>query len=40
MNLEGVTGVMEGWRRGAQTAISRVVVGGIGILGRRQVTPR
>ena len=39
-NPPGVTGVRKGQRGGAQKARSMVVVGGIDILGRRQVTPR
>ena len=38
--MEGVTGARKGWRGGAWTARSRVVSGGIGMLGQRQVTPR
>ena len=35
----GVTGAREVWKGGARTERSRVVAGGIGMLGRRQVTP-
>ena len=35
-----MTGAREGRRGGARAAMSRVVAGGIGMLGWRQVTPR
>ena len=35
-----MTGARDGNRGGAQTGSSRVVAGGIGMMGRRQVTPR
>ena len=40
MNPEGVKGAREGRKGGAWIARSRVVAGGIGMMGRRQVTHR
>ena len=39
-NTAGTTGAREGRRRGARTVRSRVVAGGIGIMGRIQMMPR
>ena len=35
-----MTGAREGWRVGARTAMSRLVVGGISTMRNIQVTPR
>ena len=35
-----MTGGREGWRGRSRTARSRVVSGGIGMMGRRQVMPK